>query len=1088
MRNKLWSTFPLRKTFREVCTYCLVCMLSILCMMPVGAWAQSQRSYTVSGKVVEESGEPIIGAAVKVKGQQQYGAITDLDGKFTLKVNSEKARLVISYLGMETMEVTANPNKPLVVTMREDAKDLNEVVVIGYGTSRRGDLTGAISSVGEKVLKDIPLTSAAQALTGKLAGVLVTTTDGAPDADIEILVRGGGSITQDNSPLLLVDGFQVTSLNEVPVNDIKSIDVLKDAASTAIYGAKGANGVILVTTKSGKVGKAEVTFNAHVGFNQNSNMIETLSPYEYYLFQRECDPATNAGLFSMYGRWEDRDIYKSVAGNDWQKIMYGDTGIKQSYNLGINGGTEDMRYSLSYTHDDEDYVMVNSDYKRDNLQVRFNKDFSRKLKFEFTGRLTKTTITGDGTNGGKLKDAARFSPIESMRAMDEGDLGADADKTDEAQLSSLNDPYWNTVNQYKKQNQFRQTYNMGVTWEILKGLTYQFRGSYDFSYNYTDNIWLKKTGQSSSNGGQPVAKRTDDKGKGWSIQNTLNYRLRHKKHDLNVLVGQEMVNRQTNRMEQQSKFYPIDFTADQVLAMWNYGEPEPTYTTIGEPSRTASYFGRMNYSYDGKYTLTFTARADGTNVLAPDERWGFFPGVAFAWRLSEEKFMTSTRDWLDNLKLRLSYGTVGNARVSSAWRQDYSIETAANKQYYINESVQTAMKPGTTLKNENLKWETKISSNIGLDATLFNKRLNVTLELYKDVTKDLILHMDLPSNSGFTKQYQNVGRSSNRGVELTLDGTLVNTKDWYVSANFNISFNKNKVEKLDGTATSMIAQSGWGVDIGKDDYRVIVGEPMGQVYGFEVEGYYTFDDFTYDSTSQKWVINDGVASCYDLMASPTNFGPGYIKLKDQNGDGVIDADNDRVLLGCTQPKHFGGFGLNVQWKGFDLAAMFNWSYGGKVYNAMKTLMSTYTNRKYNNISNIMSLENRWTIIDPETGNNVMYGNLADPQRLREINQNATMWSPLMGRTLVTDWALEDASFLRFNNLTVGYTLPITFVQKLGIRNVRIYATASNLFCWTKYSGQDPEVSTKRSTPTTPNVDYSAYPKAHNYVFGINATF
>ncbi len=1079
----------MKKTFMKAGTYCLA-LAALLAWTPadVAAQEQQQQGYTITGKVLDEQGEPVIGATVKLKGDQKIGVVTDLDGNFKLDIGERKARLVISFLSMETMEVSATSGKDVVVTLRESTQDLDEVVVIGYGTSRRGDLTGAISSVNEKVLRDIPLTSAAQAITGKLAGVLVTTTDGSPDADVQILVRGGGSITQDNSPLYIVDGFQVDNINDIPVNDIQSIDVLKDASSTAIYGAKGANGVILVTTKSGKAGRTEVTFNSHVGFNKVYNMTNVLSPYEYYLFQREVDPAENAGLFSMYGRWEDRDIYLSVPGNDWQDIMYGDTGIKQSYNIGVQGGSEDMRFSISYTRDDEDYVMVNSDYLRDNLQVRLNKKLGKKLELELTGRLTKTTIMGAGTNGGKLKDAIRFSPIDSMQAMDEGDLGADADKTDEAQLSSLNDPYYNTVNEYKKQNKLRQTYNMGIKWNIVKGLDYQFRGSYDFDNNYTDNIWLNKTGESSSNGGQPVAKRTDEKGQSWSIQNTLSYRFRKDKHDFNAMVGQEMVSRQTNNMQVMSKYYPIDFTADQVLSMWNYGTPQPTYTTIGEPSRTASYFGRVNYTYNDRYTLSFTARADGTNVLAPDQRWGFFPGVAAAWRISDEEFMESTRNWLDNLKLRVSYGAVGNARVSSYWRQDYSIETSANKQYYLNETVQTGMKPGNTLRNENLTWETKLSSNIGLDATFFGGRLNATLELYKDVTKDLILRMDLPSYSGYQYQYQNLGCTSNKGVELTLNGTLVNTKDFYLSANFNIAFNKNVVEKLDGTATSMIAQSGWAPDVGRDDYRVFVGEPIGQIYGFEVEGFYTFDDFTFDHATNKWVLNDGVASDFDLMAGPDNFGPGYIKLKDQNGDGVIDADNDRVLLGCTQPKHYGGFGLNAQWLGFDMAAMFNWSYGGKVYNAMKILASTYTNRRYNNISTEMSLDKRWTIIDPETGANVMYGNLADPQRFREINQNASIWSPLMGRTVVTDWAVEDNSFLRFSNLTIGYTLPVSLTQKFGVRNLRIYATASNLFCWTKYSGQDPEVSTQRSTPMTPNVDYSAYPKARNYVFGINVTF
>lgn len=1063
----------------------LLLLLTLFLMMSVGVSAQS---IMVKGRVIDSQGDPIIGATVKEK-NRNAGVITDFEGNFSLKVSDKSAKLEISYIGMKTIIVSTSNGAALKIVLEEDNKVLDEVVVVGYGTSRRGDLTGAISSIDEKVLRDIPLTSAAAAITGKLAGVNVVTTDGSPDAEIQITVRGGGSITQDNSPLYIIDGFQASSLNDVPPGDIENITVLKDASSTAIYGAKGANGVILVTTKSGKTGKTEISFNAHWGFSHTYNMTEVLSPYEYYYFQKELDPTASlsAGINSMYGRWDDRNIYRSVKGTDWQDIMYGDTGFKQNYNVSITGGAESVRYNISYTRDNEDYIMVNSDFIRDNLNVRFNKDFSKKLKFELSSRLTKTLIIGDGTNGGKLKDAIRFSPISSLASMDEDDLGTDADRTDQAQLSSLNDPYYNTVNQYKRQNRFGIINNAGVTWEIIKGLTYQLKGSYGFDFNYTDNVWLNKTGESSSNGGQPVAKRSEDKGQRWSLQNVLTYKFQLKKNRFDLLAGQEMNSNYSNNMTMMSKYYPMYFTTEQVLSMWNYGEPQPTYTTLGEPSRTASYFGRVNYSFDNRYFLTLNARADGTNVFAPENRWGFFPGMALAWRVSQEKFMKPIRHWMDNLKLRVSYGAVGNARVRSYWRQDYNIESRANMLYYLNEVPQSSLRLQNTLRNENLTWETKYSSNIGIDASFFNSRLNATLEFYNDVTKDLILRMDLPSNSGYQFQYQNVGRTTNRGVELTLNGTIIDSKRFYLGANFNISFNKNIVNKLDGTATELIAQSGWRPDVGADDYRAIVGEALGQMYGFVVDGFYTFDDFTFDKASKKWILNEGVPDSRSLFSVSDNFGPGFIKLKDLNNDGVIDADHDRKVIGSALPKHFGGFGLNAAWNGFDLAAMFNWSYGGKVYNATKIMASTYTNRKYNNLMEIMNIGNRWTIIDPETGYNVMYGDQANPDRFSEINANSSIWSPMMGRNILTDWAVEDGSFLRFSNLTIGYTLPTILSSKYGIKKLRVYSTISNLFCWTAYSGQDPEVNTQRST-LTPGVDYSAYPKARTYILGLNVTF
>lgn len=1058
-------------------------LLAMLLIIPLGVLAQS---IPVKGIVTDSDGEPVIGASVVEKGKTSNGTITDLNGNFSLNVSGKGKKLIVSYIGMTTHEVDAVAGKVLKIVLRDDAQALDEVVVIGYGTSKRGDLTGSIASVGEKTLKDIPVTSAASAITGRLAGVNVTTTEGSPDAEIKILVRGGGSVTQDNSPLFIVDGFQVENINDISPTDIETIDVLKDASSTAIYGAKGANGVVLVTTKSGKAGKTEIQFGASVGFSNVYNMNDMLSPYEYVFYQRELDPSASAGWFGRFGRWEDIDIYLSKAGTDWQDVMFGNTGVKQNYNVSIKGGTEDLKYSVSYVHDDESYIMKTSNFSRDNVNAKINKNIGKKLSVELGMRLSKTTIDGPKVStGNRLRNIVKYAPIGTLSALSEDDMGGDIYNSED--LTDLNDPYYNIVNNYKKQNRFSNVYNAAFNWDIIKGLRFRAQGSYTYMYDDTDDIYTNNTGEAKNNGGMPVANRSTMKGNSYGGTATLEYKLKKKKHRFDALLGTELNHSQKIDMSIKSMFYPNDFTAQDILAMWNMGKEQPTYTTINEPSRTSSFFGRVNYSYNDRYYITVTAREDGTNVFAPGKKWGFFPGTALAWRISEESFMEPTQDWLSNLKLRLSYGLAGNARVGSYWRQNYAFETSANKIYYPGEESTGSLKTSTVLRNENLTWETKYSSNLGFDLGFFNNRLNVTLDFYKDITKDLILKVPLPSHSGYESQYQNLGQTTNKGLELTVNGTIIETRNFSLSANFNISFNKNRVDALDGNNEMIVSSN--TADIGKDDYRVIVGRQLGLIYGYVAEGMYGFDDFTFNEVTKSWEINPGVVDCYDLMSrSEKYYGPGHIKLKDLDGDKKITAENDRQVIGNALPKHTGGFSLNAIWKGFDLSAMFNWVYGNDILNAGKIDYTTYAgSKKYQNLSSIMSMENRFLTVDPETGKNIYYGNDANPQRLMELNQNARIWHPLTNSTIITDWAVEDGSFLRFSNLTIGYTLPKLFTQKFAVQNLRVYFTANNLKTWTAYSGQDPEVSTSGNN-LTPGKDISAYPKCHSYIFGLNVTF
>ncbi|HEY1194155.1 TonB-dependent receptor [Flavobacterium sp.] len=1053
-----------------------------------------EKEVTVKGRVSDEAGLGIPGVSIVVKGKK-IGVVTDMDGNFTIDRVPEKSILVFSFVGMITQEIPVTGKLNMNVVLKEASTDLNEVVVIGYGTTKRKDLTGSVASVSMEQLKDIPATSVLQAIAGRMAGVNVTVADGSPDTPIKVRVRGGGSITQDNSPLFIVDGFQVSNINDIAPGDVESIDVLKDASSTAIYGAQGANGVVLITTKSGKAGKTEITMNAYTGIKNTYNLTEVLSPYDYVYFQKELDPGVNTSstsFYSMYGAWDDIDIYKSKRGTDWQEKLYGNTGIQKHFDIGMMGGESSLKYKINYTHDDEDYIMLNSAYKRDYLSFNLNKKINSKLNFDFNSRISNTVITGPSvSSGSKLRDGIKYAPVYSLNSTG-GGLGGSDDVTSAEALSSLNDPVYNITNEYKDQNRFNATINAGITWKAAKGLTISSKGSYAANRDYTDNIWLNKTGEASANGGQPVARRIDFKGYLWTIQNTISYNLEldNKMHKIDVMAGQEMYNSEGREMRSDSKFFPVDFTAKDVLAMWNYGTPQPTYTTIMEPSRTSSLFGRINYTFRDRYILTLTARSDSKNVFSKENREGFFPGAAFAWRLSDESFMKLTKNWLSNAKVRLSYGEVGNARVGSYWRQEYGFQSTSRNLYYINEQPQSALVTSNVLKNENLTWETTVSANAGLDLGFFNQRLTVSVDAYKNDTKNLILGVALPSNSGYQTQYQNIGRTSNKGLEITASGDIVRNEKFLLSASFNIAFNDNRVKELDGSS-EMIVASNWAPAVGRDDFRAIVGQPVGLMYGYVSDGMYTFDDFTYDNVQKKWILNPGVADASKVITTSGNyFGPGHIKLKKLSGDGtVISPDQDRKVIGRAQPKHVGGFSISTAYKGFDLSAMFNWSYGNDIYNANKIDNTTFSgSKRYQNMSTEMSIDKRFTTIDPTTGYNIMFGENANPQLLQEINQGKSMWHPLSNSTILTDWAIEDGSFLRLGTLTLGYTLPESIIKDGAVKNVRCYFTGYNLHIWTKYTGQDPEVDGIRNTPLTPGVDWSAYPKAKTFLFGVNVTF
>ena len=1063
------------------------CMLLsfLVAMISLGVSAQN---VTVKGTVKDNTGETVIGASVVEKGNSTNGAITDLDGNFTLSVPSG-ATLVFSYIGMKTQEVAVKGRTILNITMDDDSQALEEVVVIGYGSVRRKDLTGSVATVDADVLAAVPVASATEALTGKMAGVQITTTEGSPDAEMKIRVRGGGSITGDNTPLFIVDGFPVESISDIPASEIEDITVLKDASSTAIYGSRGANGVILVTTKSGKEGKVSVSYNAYYSWKKIAKTMDVLDPYDYAKWQYELamlkDDLTSYEQY--FGRYEDMDMYQNIPYNDWQDLTFGRTGHTFNHNLSVSGGTDRIRYSFNYAHMNDKAIMEGSNYKRDNFSLKLNTKPTKNTTLDFSIRYSETDIRGGGANetsstldtDKRLKYSVIYTPIP-LANLDESAGSSDDD------LGNLYHPVtaiWD--NDRKKE---RKTLNMNGSfgWEIFKNFKIKTEFGYDDYRNNDQRFWgtttyyIKNT-PAAANQGHPAIRMTNLFRHRFRNTNTINYDfekvINNKDHSLNLLVGHEWIITKENELENEVHGFPDWISATEAWKLTNIQGTTPynIENTLSPDDKLMSYFGRVNYNYKSKYLITATFRADASSKFSDANRWGFFPSAAVAWRISSESFMEGTKKWLDDLKLRFSYGTAGNNNIPSGQLvQVYNSNTTS----WIN-GFNNYWAPSKTMANPDLKWETTITRNLGLDFTLLGGKLNGTIEAYLNTTKDLLINFPV-SGTGYDTQYRNMGETQNKGIEATINWTIVNKKNWGISLNANIGFNKNEIKDL-GIMQDFGQDTSWASSEIGQDFWIAKGGSVGQMLGYRSDGRYEVSDFVgYDAASETWILKEGVTDCTGVVGT---LRPGMMKLKDLSGDGVVTGGyEDREIIGDANPVATGGFGINARAYGFDLSANFNFSIGNDIYNANKIEYTMTSKYQYRNMITEMADGKRWTNLNAD-------GTICnDPEQLAAMNANTTMWSPMTQRMVFSDWAVEDGSFLRLNTLTLGYTLPESLMSKVHIKNLRFYVTAYNVFCLTSYSGFDPEVSTALQTNLTPGVDYSAYPKSRQFVIGVNLNF
>ena len=1051
----------------------------------VSAWTLSAQT-TIKGVVTDESGEPLIGAGVVVEGTT-IGTVTGIDGDYELTVPADAVNLVFSFIGLSEQTIPIAGQTVINVVLKVDSTFLDEVVVVGYQTVKRRDLLGAVASVGSDKLTEQPVTTVSQALSGKMAGVSVITTEGDPDADIKIRVRGGGSITQDSSPLYIVDGFPVESINDIPSSEIQSIDVLKDAFSTAIYGSRGANGVVIVTTKSAEKGqRVSVKFNTYYGLKKmaNAGAIVAMDPENFVKFQYELGVIRD-NLSSYYepyfGNFTDIDLYKGLKGNNWVDAVFGNVGNSFSADFSVSGSGDNVNWTLGYAHMGDEAIMSGSTYSRDNLNFKANFKTSETTSIDANVRYSRVNVRGSGANGindtgttsgnGRLKHAVSYAPIP---------LASTLEGVDEEQDYGDNAPPLLSVAD-NDSRRIRTTWNANAAfnWKIVDNLNLKIEGGLE-KYNQTDDRFYGMTTYYVANNSTDKTGVSNQHKEAFRTKyrntNTLNYSFVNvlgEDHNLTLLLGEEMTIAKSNLLTIMVDGLNASYDAPMAWHFLSSGTPASVNNYYDPDDKLLSFFGRVNYDYKHRYSIGGTLRADGSSKFARGHRWGYFPSAAASWTISNEPWMDNAHSWLDQLKLRYSFGTAGNNNIPSGQLlKQYSATVTA----WLSQSNNYWM-AGKIMNNPDLTWETTITHNIGLDFGLFQGRLTGSVEVYQNTTKDLLINFPI-TGSGYDSQYRNLGSTRNRGAEVTLNMPLISKKDVSLNIGGNIAYNQNRVTDLGGL-NSITAQSYWAsTEIG-DDYIVEVGQPLGNMYGFVSDGMYSVDDFTW--TGSKWALNDGVVDNSAIIGANYMI-PGAMKLKDLTGDGKVTVA-DRKVIGNASPDFTGGFNLSGFLYGFDFSANFNYMIGNQVYNANKVEFTSSRKFSNRNLLNLMTVDQRWTNIDWATGEQI-----SDPATLKSLNSGKTMWSPAIGSAVFSDWAVEDASFLRLQSVTLGYTLPEDLTQKAHIRRARVYVTGTNLFCLTKYSGYDPEVDTRRATPLTPGVDYSAYPKSIGFVAGLNLTF
>ena len=1024
----------------------------------VSSFAQNK----ISGTVVDENGEPLIGVTVKPK-TGTGGTITDLDGEFSLPATTSKV-YVFSYIGYKTLEKELSPRKKERIEMVPNDALLNEVVVVGYGDMKRSDITGSITSVNEKKLQNFKTGSVVEAIGGQMAGVQVTASDGTPGSGFDIKIRGIGTVNGDSSPLFIVDGFEVSDIDYLANSDIESIDVLKDASASAIYGARAANGVVLVKTKSGKQGKPTISYNGSFSLRNISKHMDMLTPQQFVELQMEINPTRYENTYYKEGndsdgnpyRYQSIDDYAGVAGIDWQDAAFKST-WSQNHDFNISGGNKETQYSATFSHFDEDGIFTNSSFKKNTGKLRFKQQVTKRINMDATLNYANTVKKGIGTagTGGSLNVLSNL-----LRARPTGGLRV----TDEELFNSVFDPLLLQENgSYTQVNPIKQAEavhdrNQAELWginlafyiQLMKGLTFKSAATYNVTNIRRDIFYGENSSQAYRSGGVYGSSETR-KNLRWAINNTLTYKGKFKKkHQYDLMVGHEYSFRSNELLLGQAKDFPFENLGNNNLGL---GATPSQVTTDKYEKGLLSFFARANYNYDNRYLATATIRADGSTVFAKNHKWGYFPSFSVAWRMSEEPFMKNIKP-ISNMKFRLGWGIVGNDRISNY----LSMDLYTQSKYGVGNKLVTVL-TSKQLANLDLKWEGSSTLNAGIDLGFLDSRINFNADFYIKNTKDLLLAQNLAYVTGFDAQWQNIGKIQNKGFELNLNTVNIQSKKFMWSTDINLSFVKNKLKSLQDGTQSMFSATRFNSNFTGYDYVATVGQSLSKMYGYVFDGVYQSSDFNLTPSGER-VLKPGVPDISAHAGKPVE--PGMVKYKDIDGNGIIDTA-DRTIIGDGYPSWYGGFTNTFNYANFDLSIFFQFSYGNDVYNATR-MFNTQTQDERSN--QLAETADRWT---PTHASN------------KVPSAKGYVKNELYSRFV------EDGSYLRLKNITLGYSVPEKYLRRIKVNKLRVYTTAQNLFCLTKYSGYDPEVN-MRNSPLMPGFDWGAYPKSRVFTFGLDVQF
>ena len=1065
-----------------------------------GELIEKVRTKTINGKVVDPNGEPIIGASVLVKGTAN-GVITDLDGNYSLADVPGNAMLAFSYIGYQTVEIKAGGKGLDRIVLMEDNELLDEVVVVGYGVQKKRDVTTAIASLRASDMKGQPVTSMAEAMVGKMPGVQVSQSTGAPGSSLQIKVRGTGTITAGTSPLYVVGG--VEQLNTFNMNDVESIDVLKDASSAAIYGSRGSNGVVLITTKRGQEGRATVSYNGYYGWQTVSKKIDMLNAYEYAdlvndarnntytdkmesinrkLIAQNKNPLSfdisDSNAIRLQNTSNDYNTIvpveilpylrgeKGLVDTDWQDEIFRTAGM-QSHSVSVSGGSPKIRYYASVDYLSQEGVIINSDFTR--YSSRFNLDVTEGI-FKFGLSLNpsvtiENAVNSDGAynsgGGGIIASALHSAPIFPVYNPDGSFCFSQNAWSPNTQTVLENGSIkkgnsqtqvWNPValamlqkDETKASRVFGNIYGEVA---FMPELKYRANFGVDI-YSSSQDTFRPSTIPISNTEGNPesVPEATAKTAKmyNWLFEQTMSYNKEIHGHSLSALVGWTM----QYQRDESTYAFANGFITNSVPTL-NAGTVTRGNSHASEWA-LLSGLARIQYNYKGKYMLTGAIRADGASRFGKQNRWGWFPSVSAGWRLTEEQFMKSLT-FIDDLKLRASYGLTGNFRIPNYGAQG----EVAYYSYVLGGSNAEVIKGAApkSMPNPELHWEKTAQVNVGFDASLFSNRLTLGLDLYNSNTYDLLLNVPVPMTTGYNTRLENIGKVNNKGVEFNI-ATNQKMGDFNWSVYFNISKNINEVKEL-GPGNADIISSG---SVSNAYFITRVGEAIGSYYLPVVEG-------VYKNQAE-------VDAALHYKDSPTNYGladtkPGDFKFKDVNGDGILDiSDTDRAIVGNYMPDFTYGFGATLAWKGIDFGIVFQGVQGNEILN----LSRRYFYNHEGNMNNYKGALNRWKSEDnPGSGMNVRANRVSK-------GQNGT----------TSTWHVEDGSYLRIKNISLGYTLPENWLKKVYLKSARVYCSIQNPFTFTNYEGYNPEVS-NRSAATTNGEDYGVYPLARTTSIGVNLTF